>query len=588
MISVSDTILQRRRLGLITGLLVLIAVMLVGRLFYLQVIKHGSYATQATSEHTRKNTIVATRGELYVHDGVGGLSPIALNQTLNVLAADPRFVKDRQGTAEKIAAITGGQVSNYVKLMGEGIEYAKLADKVPNDQATKINNLNLPGIWTTAGEYRTYPEGTLAAQMLGFVNANGAGQYGIEQYLNGQLSGTPGQLSGKTDTNGVPIYTGGNVNKQPVDGKSYVLTIDRNVQAEAESALADRVKAVNAKSGSVVVLDPHTGAVVAMANYPTFDPNNYANVSDYSVFMNQVVTGQFEAGSGMKVFTMATGLDQNKVTPDTSFTDPHCYTIDTRQVCDATGDQPGVKTMTVVLRDSLNVGVMFVLRQLGGDPNKFTLAGKKTFYDYLTNHFGFATRTGVEQANEAAGIVNAPSNAAGNDVNYANMSFGQGMDVTMLQMVAAMGSIANGGTLWQPHLVDGIMNDDGTTTAMAPKMVRNHTISPATKAQLDTMLQVVVNHGSGYLINSIGQNIHYKIAGKTGTAQIPKPDGTGYIDGANIGSFIGYAPVENPRFVLMVRINEPQVSGYAETTTVPLFGTITDWLFKYYGIAPTQ
>jgi cell division protein FtsI (penicillin-binding protein 3)/stage V sporulation protein D (sporulation-specific penicillin-binding protein) len=457
---------------------------------------------------------------------------------------------------------------------------------VTNDQASRIRALGIAGVGLAEQSYRTYPEGSLAAQMLGFVNADGEGQYGIEQYLNQKLSGVPGQLSGKTDTHGIPIYTAGNVMKQPVDGTSYVLTIDRSVQAEVESALADRVKAVNGKSGSAVVMDPNTGAVIAMASYPTFDPNNYSSVTDYNLFLNQVTSGAFEPGSGLKVFSMATGLDQGKVTPDTTYDDPHCYTIDKVQVCDAATDQPGPnRSMTVVLRDSLNTGVMFVLRMLGGDPNNFTLAGKKTLYDYYTNHFGFGRKTGIEQANESAGVVNKPSNAAGNDVNYANMTFGQGIDVTMMQMVAGMSAIANGGSLWQPHLVDGIMNADGSETTQAPKLVSSHIISPQTVADLNQMLQVVAKHGSGYIADAM--NPGYSIAGKTGTAQIPKPDGNGYIDGANIGSFVGFAPAANPKFVLMVRIDQPQVGGYAETTTVPLFGQICQWLFSYYGIAPT-
>ena len=181
-----------------------------------------------------------------------------------------------------------------------------------------------------------------------------------------------------------------------------------------------------------------------------------------------------------------------------------------------------------------------------------------------------------------------PSTKAGNDVTYANMAFGQGMSVTMIQMVAAMAAIANGGHLFQPRLVDGTLNADGTIAQTHSKLLSDQVMNPTAIADLNAMLQVVVNHGSGYRINSIGNNKHYQIAGKTGTAQIPKADGTGYIDGANIGSFTGFAPADNPKFVLMVRIDQPQVSGYAEDTTVPLFGTICDWLFKYYGIAPTQ
>lgn len=587
--SYSETILQRRRLGLMIMSLAAFGVLLVLRLFYLQIIEHANYLAQATNEHTRKYEIPAQRGQLYVHDGSDGQTPIALNQTLQILYADPRYVGDKTTVAQKLAAVTGANPADYVnRLEHGGIEYAVLAERIPDDVAAKIKKLNLAGIGLAPHDYRTYPEGSLAAQVLGFVNADDQGQYGIEQYLDDQLAGTPGQLAAKTDTHGIPIATADNIQKEPVNGASYLLTIDRNIQAMAETELAAQIQAVHAKSGSVVIADT-TGAIRAMATYPSFDPNNYSKISDYSVFLNEAVDEQFEPGSGMKTFTMAAGLDQGKVTPDSTYDDPGCYHVDDRNVCDAAGDQPGPhKTMTVVLRDSLNTGVMYVLRLLGGDPAKFTLAGKKLLYDYFTKHFGFGVRTGIEQANEAAGALNAPSNAAGNDVNYANMSFGQGMSVTMVQMVAAMAAVANGGKLYQPRLIDAQINPDGSQTAVKPKLVRDHVISPTAVSQLNQMLQVVVQHGSGYKIYENPGNKGYLIAGKTGTAQIPKPDGTGYIDGANIGSFLGYAPANNPKFVMMVRIDQPGVGGYAEYTTVPLFGDITSWLFKYYGIPPSS
>ncbi len=590
MVKISETILQRRRLGYFTVLLAVFGLILVGRLFYVQVLRHASFLAQATSEHTRKFEVPARRGELYVHNG-DDVSPVALNQTLKLLYADPRFVGDKADVARKLAGILGGSASDYEARLGKGIEYAVLAERVPSDVAKRIQALNLPGVTLVDRDYRTYPEDQLAAQVLGFVNADGDGQYGVEGYLNDRLSGTAGQLAAKTDTHGIPIATADNIAKPPVDGTSYVLTIDRNIQAMAESELAAQVQKVRAKSGSIVVLDPATGAVRAMANYPTFDPNQYSKVSDYSVFANQVVDNQFEPGSGIKVFTMAAGLDQGKVTPDTTYDDPGCYQIDDRMVCDAAGDKPGKnKTMTMVLRDSLNTGVMFVLRMLGEKPDTFTLNGKKTLYNYFVKHFGFGVRTGIEQANEAAGSVPQPSNNAGNNVTYANMAFGQGMTVTMIQMVEAMAAVANGGTLYQPSLIDGVMKADGTEQPVGPKVVSTHVMSPGAISSLNQMLQVVVQHGSGYLAGLA--NPGYKIAGKTGTAQIAKPDGTGYIDGANIGSFVGFAPADNPKFVIMVRINEPNVNcdgsqcGYAEYTTVPVFGDVCRWLFKYYGIPP--
>ena len=578
--SYTDNVLQRRRLAWLISSLAIFGVVLFGRLFWLQVVSHKHYAAEASQEHIRKYSVPAKRGQLYTEDS-GILAPLALNQTLKQLTADPRYVLDKADAAKKLAAVTGGDAAKYQKRLENGIEYAVLDERIPSVIANKIKQLNIAGIGLVEHDYRTYPEGTLAAQVLGFVNADGAGQYGIEGYLNDALNGTNGQLSAKTDTHGIPIQTANNTIKAPVDGKSYVLTIDRNIQAEVEKDIAAQVQKVHAKSGSAVVLDPNTGKVMAMANYPSFDPNNYSRVADYNVFQNQVVSNAFEPGSGIKVFTMAAGLDKGVVTPETTYDDPFCLKIDDRNVCDAAGDKPGKnKTMTVVLRDSLNTGVIRVLELLGGDPAKITLSGKKILFDYFTKHFGFGVRTGIEQAGEGSGSVQPAST---NNVTYATTTFGQGMTATMIQMSAAMAAVANGGTLYQPQLVSGIVNEVGGIDRLEPKVVSSHVISPKAASDLNQMLQIVVQHGSGYT----AYDPHYKIAGKTGTAQIPRPDGKGYIDGANIGSFVGFAPADKPRFVLMVTINQPEVDGYAEFTTVPVFSTITQWLLKYYSIPPS-
>jgi cell division protein FtsI/penicillin-binding protein 2 len=207
------------------------------------------------------------------------------------------------------------------------------------------------------------------------------------------------------------------------------------------------------------------------------------------------------------------------------------------------------------------------------------MTGKKLLYEYITKHFGFGLRTGIEQSGEAAGQVNPPTT---NDTNYANMTFGQGISVTMVQMVQAVSAIANGGRLYQPYLLDQTIASDGTKTTQHPKLINSRVMSPESSAQLARMMTQVVEHGSGYLARQKG----YQVAGKTGTAQIPKPDGTGYVEGANIGSFVGFAPVDHPRFVMMVRVNEPKVSGFAESTTVPIFANIATWLLRYYAVPP--
>lgn len=582
MTPIREGLIWRGRLRILQWAMVALAGVLIGRLGYLQILQHDKYQAQAAEEHTRKYQVPAQRGELYAYDG-SSVVPLVLNQTMHVLYVDPRYVDNRDEVASRLAAITGARATDYRQRIDKGIEYAVLERRVSNHMATKIKELGIKGVGLTPMAYRTYPEGSLAAQVLGFVNADGIGQYGIEGFLNEQLAGVPGQLAAKTDTRGIPIATADNIVKPSSNGTNYVLTIDRNVQAMAEQRLAEQVAAVKAKSGSIIVLDID-GAVRAMANYPTFDPNAYGSVTDYGLFMNQVVSSQFEPGSGMKAFAMAIGLDQQKVTPDTTYDDAGSVKVADKVISNAEGDKPGSgKSMTVVLRDSLNTGMVFVLKMIGGNAENITSTGKKLVYEYYTKHFGFGERTGIEQSAEAAGSI-PPANR--DDVTYANMVFGQGMSVTMVQMASAMAAIANGGTLYQPRLVAGEMRADGSVVPTSAKIVRSAVISPKAAQDLGTMLQVVVQRGSGYRAGQM--NPGYKIAGKTGTAQIPRSDGKGYIDGANIGSFVGYAPADSPRFVVMVRINEPGVPGFAETTTVPVFGDVCKWLFKYYAIAPTS
>lgn len=568
------------RVSSLRYVVVALGLLIASRLVYLQIFQHGHYRQLALSEHLRKYEIPAARGQIYVKDGDNKV-PLALNQTLKLVYADPSIIDDKAGTANKLAAATGDPAQKYLDALNKGREYAVLKTRVDENMAKAISKLHLRGVGMVNQDYRTYPEGQLASQTLGFVNNDGNGQYGVEGFLNSELKGTAGQLNAKTDTNGIPIATTDNIIKQPTDGTSLVLTIDRNIQSQAETFLKQGVQDVKADSGSVIVLDPDTGAVKAMANYPTYDPNDYTKVIDYTVFSNSVVTNQFEPGSVFKVITMAAGLDAGKIKPDSTYTDNGCEQVSGYKVCNAENHREGPNTtMTVVLRDSLNTGVMYILKLLGTDSGKITSASKKTFYSFITDRFKFGKRTGIEQQGEAAGYLPPPNNS---DVTYANMSFGQGMSTTMIQVAAAVGAIANGGKLYQPYLVAERNKSDGSTEKTAPKVVNPKVISKQSASDLATMMEVVVHHGSGYRAYTPG----YQIAGKTGTAQIPNPNGPGYIEGVNIGSFVGFAPMQDPKFVVMVRVNKPKVAGFAESTTVPIFANLTRWLLQYYAVPPS-
>lgn len=551
------------------------------RLFQLQIVSHKHYVALASQSQNRRYEVPAKRGQIYLLDGENKV-PLALNQNLKLLYADPTKVKDKVKAAKALTELVGeSEKAIYEKLLLPG-EYVVLKRGLTSAQIEQIMALRLVGVGSSDQASRIYPEGQLAAQVAGFVNQDGVGQYGLEGFLNEELTGKAGLLKAETDTRGNPIATSDNIVTPPTNGKSFVLTIDRNIQAQAEKFLKEGVESVKATSGSVVIIDPASGAVRAMANWPTYDPNQFVLVKDYGLFSNSVVSSQFEPGSGFKVITMAAGLDTGKVRADTTFDDTGLVELDGRKIRNAENHKFGVQNMTDVIQKSLNTGVIFVLKSLGGDLNTINLAGKKVFYEYVTKKFGFGVPTGIEQVGEASGHINQPTKNNGNNVNYANMTFGQGLSVTMLQMTNAVASIANGGKLYQPHLIDSTIDGDQHIVKTQPKIINPRVVSPEVARQLTDMMVQVVEKGSGWQAKMKG----YKVAGKTGTAQIPRADGKGYEEGKNIGSFVGYAPAHDPKFVMMVRINEPKVPGFAESTTVPVFARISEWLMKYYAVPP--
>ena len=570
-----------RRLRWLYIVLILAGVALGVRLFQLQIIQYSHFKALAANAQQRKYEVPAERGQIFLYDGETKV-PLAMNQTLKVLYADPTIVGDKKKTAQKLAAVTGDPADKYLQALNNGTEYAQLKTKVDEKMAGRIKDLKLRGIGLADRDHRVYPEGQLGSQILGFVNGEGNGQYGIEGYMNKELKGTAGLLNAKTDTNGVPIATADNLNKEPVNGSSVVLTIDRNIQAQAEKFLSEGVKNVRAASGSILVMDPNTGAVKAMANYPTYDPNEFTKVRDYRLFENPIVTNAFEPGSGFKVLTMAAGLDSGKISKESTFNDSGCTEVTKIKICNAANHKAGPNTnMTVVMRDSLNTGMVYILRSMGTDPTKVTSASKKLLHGYITGNFGIGKKTGIEQSGEATGVVNPPTS---NDVNYANMTFGQGISTTMIQMTTAVAAVANGGKLYKPYVVDRKVTSEGAETKTSPKVLSDDVISDQAAKDTAAMMQQVVERGSGYMAKTPG----YNIAGKTGTAQIPNPTGRGYLTDTNIGTFVGFAPTEDPKFVVMVRINRPQIEGFAEKTTVPVFSNLTRWLLQYYAVPPSS
>ncbi len=320
------------RLNVFYGVLLLVFALFVVRLFYLQIIQHDRYRLAAHQGQYKEYLIPATRGVIEAHDGQN-VVPIVLNEEVFTLFADPKYVKDPKSAADAIARIIGGNAGEYEARMREDTRYSVLAKKLPKDKSEALDKIDIKGIGTRVTPQRTYPQGSLGSQLLGFVNDEGEGKYGIEQYLDKELRGAPGELKAITDAQGVPLISAGNnVLKDPVPGKRTLLTIDLSMQRRVEDALKSHLEQVRSPSGSVVVLDPNTGAVKAMANYPTYNPSDFSKVEDPSVFSNAALSDPLEPGSIMKTLTVAAGLNEGAVQPNSTYYDPSFYKIGTATV----------------------------------------------------------------------------------------------------------------------------------------------------------------------------------------------------------------------------------------------------------------
>lgn len=565
------------RLYTLAIIFVLFWLIVAGRLIYIQAFQAKKYAAKASVQQSRKFEIPASRGIVYVKDSQD-LYPIALNNKVYTLAVDPKFIKDADNTAQKLNEIINSNQDEIKNQIIKDSRYIEINKSINTDQAEKIKSMSLPGVILIERASRFYPEGSLFSHVLGYVNDDGKGQYGFEQFNDEAMGGTNGQYNTATDALGVPIRSADNTISEPVAGKDYVLTLDRGLQSVAQEALKQAVESNRAESGSIIVMDVKTGAIKAMVNYPDYDPNNFRQVKDYKVFSNTAVSSLFEPGSGFKVVTMAAGLDTGKIRPNTTFNDTGEVKVGDKVIKNAENHKFGISTMTDVIQKSLNTGVVFVLQSLGGTTGKITPEGKQSFFSYIEK-FGFGKITGIEQAGEVSSKVKQPSTY---DVDYANMSFGQGISVNSLQLLTAVGAIANKGVLMKPYLVEGELQSDQTIKKTQPQVVRG-VISPETAAELSQIMTQVVEQGSGYLTKMKG----YKIAGKTGTAQVPRADGKGYEDNKNIGSFVGFAPADDPKFVMLVRVDYPKTEGFAEKTAVPAFATVAKELMRYYQIPPS-
>lgn len=573
---------------LLWGLFALLGIFAL-RLFYLQVIQHDHYTAKARDIQVQPLTIQPERGQIYAYDG-DDIVPIVLNEKVYTVFADPKLVKNDAIVADKLRAIIGGNlVDDFESLLRDDstkIQYVVLARDVSYKQAEMIRDEDLAGIGLQKTNRRMYPEGGFAAQTLGYLNGEGKGQYGVEEALDTRLRGREGTLETVTDVRRIPLTIGENdINTPSVDGDSVVLTIDRTIQLKAEELLKTGLDRAKATKGSLVVVDPNNGEVKAMANYPAYDPAKYSEVQDYSVFQNGIVSAPYENGSVIKVLTMGAGLDSGAVTVSSTFPDgTGCTQVDDRKICNVEEDpKSAAATMLDTLRYSLNTGVVHIAKQMGG--GSINRQARDTLYHYFHEQYRFGQLTGIEQAGESKGIIIPPSDPEGNNVRYANMTFGQGMDLTMIQTAAAFSAEINGGTYYQPRLVAGVRQDDGSVAAKEPVVVKKNVISKEASDEVRDMIW------QGRKTGFFGKNDRegYRIGGKTGTSQVIDPKTGEYSDDNSIGSYLGFGGAANPEYVIMVKVEDAQIGGYEGTTAAgPIFNDMNNWLLDHLQIQPEQ
>jgi len=565
--------------------LLLVSAVFVVRLFYLQVIRHDYYQKAALTVQLKEYEIPAPRGVIEAYSG-NTTVPIVLNEKLYTVYADPVYVKDAQKAADELARALGGRASEYESLLrAEDTRYVVLAKKLPKAKSDKVTSLSLKGIGVREVPYRTYPQGSLAAQLLGFVNDEGVGKYGVEQALDGVLTGVPGQLKAITDAAGVPLAANeDNVNTEPEAGKRVMLTIDIGMQQQLEDILKAGLKRARSESGSALVLEAKTGAIKAMANYPTYNPAEFFKVQNGEDFNNAAVAAPLEIGSIMKPLTAAAALDLGVVHKNQTYHDPSRYKIGDAVVSNIEEDGgPGTRSVRDILQLSLNTGATWLLMQMGG--GEINQQARERWHGYMTDHFQFGKATGVEQGYESGGVIPDPNEGFGLDIRYANTAFGQGMSATPLQMGAALASVVNGGTYYKPHLVEATIDAAGAEQKDNPKVVREKVVSQSVSKTIRDMMQYTIEKNK--FVYGFKQDYPaYSIGGKTGTAEVARPEG-GYYDNVFNGMFMGFVGGNEAQYVIVVRVNKPKIPGYAGSqAAAPLFVDLTKMLINNFSVTP--
>ena len=577
MISVTLKIIAKRTNWVFLFSLFLGGFLLV-RLFFLQVISGEYYQSLALRQQGYSAVLEPRRGNIYFQNKTGELITAASVKEGYDVYVNPRLLKETNVDPEALYE----RLNSFLKLDREYFfnrlersddPFEVVMKNINEEKAVLVRDLKIDGVGLAPAEWRYYPAGNTASQIIGFLGYNGdelEGRYGIEQYFEETLKGKDGYVEGEKSAKGFLIDLGKKIFSLPQEGQDVVLTVNIDVQLFLEKTLEKTRKKWEAQTGAGIIIEPRTGKILALAAKPDFDPNKYGEAENLGVFVNPLVERIYEFGSVFKPLTMAAALDKGAITPETKYYDRGYLVLDNRRIENYDGKGRGKVDMQKVLEESLNTGAVFAMQKLG----------KENFYDYMVK-YGFDSKTDIELPAEVLGDLSNLDTPR--DIEYATASYGQGIAVSPLAAARAFGALANGGNLMSPYIVERVLKSDQFDYAAEPK-IQNRAISEETSETISRMLVKVVDDA---LLGGTLKNPRYTIAAKTGTAFIPKKDGPGYSD-EFLHSFFGYAPGFDAKFLIFLFLEKPQGVKYASQSLAEPFMEIMNFLFNYYEVPPDR
>lgn len=552
------------RLLIVFGLVFFLTGSVLFRLFEKQVLEHEDFVKAAETQSTATTPIPASRGKIYAKDKDGQLYPLAISQWRYQLLVSPRQVKDKNKLADALATDLPDlkKAEIFAAINNDKLYVPPLIKGLDEVKAQQITKKRYGGVFVLPELTRVYPEGDkIAPQVLGFVGGDGVGKYGVEAVRDDLLRGRGGATKTKRDSLGrlIDILS----TEKSEAGRDVVLTIDYNMQFVAETKLREALEKYQAESGSIIIMDPKSGAILAIAGQPSFDPNNISSLKGDEMFrlLAPAASNVYEPGSVFKPLTMAAALDQKLVEPDTTNVFGQSVVVRDREIFNAEHKVYGKETMTQVLENSDNVAMVWVGSLLGATKER----------EYFAK-FGFGVESSLDLIGEQSGRL--PPEKQWNDVLRSTAAFGQGISTTVVQLATAYSALANNGLLVTPHLVEKSIQNETVEKIEYP--TRGQVISPETSTKIRQMLVSVVENGHGKRAKVDG----IKVGGKTGTAEVPNPAG-GYYDDRHIGTFAGLFPADDPKIVMVVRLDNPKAVKFAESSAAPTFGEIATWLVNY-------